>query len=188
MKELGFESVLCLVHEDLEYEDEAKLFRNFNTVKQPRINDVNRARLQFGDEVMLDIVRILESCGLSLNFASNDNNGIVAHSAIEKIYAKHGAEQLEKLLKTIIECFGQSKEGFQGRILIGMNDFLVKYKDKIKDDQFIKRMKKEGLNNVMIKAKEFSKVQGGVFNKNFTSALIHYYNKNRREQDQIGVA
>ncbi|MCM3273071.1 DUF6551 family protein [Paenibacillus elgii] len=185
MRTMKFSKAPCLVMEGLTYEEEAKMYYHFNTTKKINQQDRNKARLQFQDQTILDIVRIAESCNLKITFKDKEAEGIRAHNSLEAIYNRCGAEHLENVLRVISEAFAGHKDSLQGRFIQGVSEFLIKYGDLVELSNLVNRLRKEGMNNLTVKAKELSNALGGSMASNFERAIVHFHDKGKKESARL---
>lgn len=137
-KEAGLktpEHILCLVHLNTTYEEEAQLFEKLNTVRPVSGNAKFWTRLQYKAQPEIFIEKSVKMEGFSLDFVqqgrpqSNVGNGIRKMAGLKSAYAKL-PNQLRPALEVLREVWGNGDaylvphEVRTGEVIFGIAKFL----------------------------------------------------------------
>jgi hypothetical protein len=124
-------TILCKVFEGLNEQDEAKLFRQLNTVLGTTAYDKFKVGVTAGYEEETRIKSIVEAAGLHVSRARKDSPGSVsAISALRTAY-RLSPKSLMFSLKLTAESYGDA--GFEGAVIEGLAQLHNRY-DKALDD------------------------------------------------------
>lgn len=125
-------TVLCKVYEDLTERDEAKLFRQVNTVLASSAYDKFKVGVTEGREEELRIKSIVESAGLHISRTRKDiSGGISAISALRCAY-RLSPKSLMFSLKLAAESYGDA--GLEASVIEGFAQLHNRY-DRALDDE-----------------------------------------------------
>lgn len=138
-------SVLCFVHYGMTAEDEAYLFATQDdNVIRVTLEDKYNALFYSGDQDMIDLKRICESCGLECNFKRNgsESKKLNCYKEVYSIYKKYGETQLRRVLNTIVAAWNGEADSLIAGIIGGMNMFILKYDGEYDEKKLVQRLKK----------------------------------------------
>lgn len=189
MQKIGEVFAKCEIIQGLTIQQEAAKFRLANTSrKSPEALDLFRARLVEGDPVALAIGRVVEKCGLTIQFkrpvgnhwARETPSSIWAVSALEDIYRKGGSELLEYILTLALESWPGDYEALSGRVLLGLLDFHTKYEGLYDRRTFVEKMNTTKLMLIQNKARFYAENMHTSQYKMFGKALQEAYDWHRR--------
>lgn len=137
--------VKCEVHYGLTYEDEARYFAE-QYLGASRVTIIHRWRALYEAkaEPVYTIVNSVRAVGIDVKFTkSKVPNRITAFKQLNEMWENLGPERTLNILLLIKKAWGDDKNGFDGYILTGMNEFFNTYGVEIKDEVFVKQMKKQ---------------------------------------------
>jgi hypothetical protein len=131
LKSLGIKSAPCLVHIGLSAQEEAELFVRLQRDRRPP-TPVERFRAQLfsGDVAAKGIAAALLQSGYVVGTSSND---VKAVTMIERIYAKHGTDVLERVFAIIRDAWYEDPYSLDGSIIGGLGEVLADYGDRWRD-------------------------------------------------------
>lgn len=131
MRRLKIQAAPCAVYDGLTYEREAQLFATLNTQRAvPLYYVVFRALLAAGVPQVLEVKRIVEAMGYTLNLSGSGTTNPTMISAIrgvEKIYRQHGEMALRDTLAFVRATWPDDADGIRQTILTGVDLFLRKW-------------------------------------------------------------
>lgn len=144
MQMLGIKGHLCQVLEGLSYEEEARLFVQFNTKRATvAAKPLLRARVEAKETAAVEMMRLVNKAGYSCDTVS-PTRGVVQISAVralERAYKKLGDKSFVSMLNALGRIWPGNKDAVGQAMLGGMSTFFYYYNDKIEPAVLIKAFK-----------------------------------------------
>jgi hypothetical protein len=183
MKKRGVEYAQCQVITGLTGQQEAEIYIYCNTNrKNPDALDTFKARLYKGEPMAIAIHKAVEECGLYIAFnraGTRPPNSVWAVMAMEEIYRKGGEKFLKDILNLAIRSWPGEATNVEGKVLIGLMMFHLKYQGRYVREEFIAKMKVTDLNTLRRRAQYHSENHGGSVYTTFARALQEAYDKGK---------
>jgi hypothetical protein len=129
--EKGITQLPAMVLSDLERAREADLYTKLGTVLGQTPWTRFQSKLVAGDEGALNIVKIVEGCGLNLDATGYADGRIQAVARIEWVYARGGPVGLDWTLGFLMEAFDGQRESLGEMQLEGIFGFYLRYAEKV---------------------------------------------------------
>ena len=164
--------VWCMIYDDLEYEQEADIFANQKRYTKPlKAIEIFNANIEAGNEVQLTIKQIVEGYNLVISPRRIPGH-VQAVSAMEYIFKKYGYKVLDRTIFLAVSTWEGEVDSMCSNMLKGIAKLVVAYGDKLRDEQFIERLGKVSIREVIRTAKDrHAGTQG------YAEALLLLYNK-----------
>lgn len=164
--------VWCMIYDDLDYEREADIFANQKKFTRPlKAIEIFNANIEAGNEVQLTIKQIVENYHLVISPRRIPGH-LTAVNALEYIFNKYGYQVLDRTLFLAVSTWEGEVDSLSSNMLKGIAKLVVAYGDKLKDDQFIDRLGKVSVHEVIRIAKDrHAGTQG------YAESLLLQYNK-----------
>ena len=164
--------VWCMIYDDLEYEQEADIFANQKKYTRPlKAIEIFNANIEAENETQLTIKQIVENYGLIIS-PRRITGHIQAVTALEYIFEKYGYKVLDRTMLLVVSTWEGEVDSTCSNMLKGIAKLVVAYGEQLKDDQFIERLSKVSIREVIRTAKDrHAGTQG------YAEALLLYYNK-----------
>ncbi|MEV4078003.1 DUF6551 family protein [Nonomuraea fuscirosea] len=188
----GLRTIQAEIHYGLTQQQEATLFliKNRESAKVSTLDEY-RVGLTAGDELCVNVDRVLKSHSLGLG--SSSTNSVGAVSAVLRITKQHGPEVLDRTLKVVEAAWGRDKESWDGVILGGLATFLSRHGNGIDDDELAKRMLKRGL-AARWRSEALTRASNGGYNNSGTGSresqcyqmVLETWNKGRTAAKRVG--
>lgn len=186
---LGYEEWTCDVITGLSKKEEAIIWDNFNGNSKPATT-IERAYAQLlaGDKRALFIDQIVNETGFEIDYKSTGRAGtIIAYKALQNVEKKYGKQMLQKVLRTIRDTLGTSREALSGIVIEGLADFYNEKanSEKFKESWLTKRLCEYGIKGLLQKKTLLAnslQLKGKIA---ITRALIEIYNFNKSYANQI---
>ena len=144
LRMLGKKSASCQVLSGLTYEDEARLFAQFNTCRtRPDSKEILNAAVEAKDAKSLDMVRTVRRAGFACGIATDNISGMMpihAVHALTSAYNKLGSDQLYAMLDALGSAWTGNRDCVTQSMLNGATLFFLLYGTEIKKDVFVKAM------------------------------------------------
>lgn len=195
MKKCGLLTVQCRICYGLTQSEEAEIYVYCNTArKNPSALDTFRARLIRGDAIAETINRIVDECGLMIDFSlghthgrSRSSKSIWAVQAMEEIYQRaKGGKEGEKLLKEVLMLASRSwpdeGDAMKSFVLLGLTLFHLKYQGRYHREEFIAKMHITDFKALNRRAQYHAESSGGSIHTAFAKALQEAYDKGRKSR------
>jgi hypothetical protein len=188
-------SVNCVVHAGLSAAQEARLFHRVNANRdRPSPGDRFRARLFYGDEQALEVQRVVNEAGLSIDLTSNANNGSSPHTvnavnALEDVYSYGGSPLLLRTLTILHTIWPDDRGALTGEMLHGMGMVLKTYGDSVNTARLIDKLQALPLQKLMMESAGYRALLGGASFTNIARAIVRHYNhalRNRLDESELG--
>lgn len=167
-------NVMCKVYEGLTQLDEMELFIAQNGASSPvSTADKFRARYNFGDEEITDMVRCCELAGVTCDFGKvRAHNKVVCYSTLNKYYKMLDRNLFIDMLAIIRSTWGGDKDSFSGEIVSGVGEFLHVYGDKIDRKRLVKKLS-EVSPLIIVREGKMVSAPGG---KKYARVILNRYN------------
>lgn len=167
--------VKCEVHYGLTYEDEAKYFAE-QYLGSKNVNIVYRWRALYEakEDPVYSIVNSVRAIGIDVKFSKvKSANRIIAFKQLNDIWEKLGSDKTLKILSLLKKAWETDENAFDGNIILGMREFFCTYMNEIKEETFVKQMKKTTPSQIVIEGKKDSISKNGL---NFAKIIWIKYN------------
>lgn len=167
MRKMGFKEASCRVIYGLTYEEEAKLFADFNTSRRHlQSGDVLVAKIESKDVHAMSMVAVLNAYGyICGNQVERDGAiRISAVKAIECSYEVLGHDMFEKMVSTIRATWPLDRDVVKASMINGLTDFYKLYGDKIKPNTFVRNLKGKSPSQILANAQSYSAINQNLKN------------------------
>lgn len=164
--------VWCMIYDDLEYEQEADIFANQKRYTRPlKAIEIFNANIEAENEVQMAIKQIVESYGLVISPRRIPGH-VQAVSALEYVFGKYGFKALDRTIFLAVSTWEGDVDSMCSNMIKGIAKLVVAYGDQLKDEQFIERLGKVSIREIIRTAKDrHAGTQG------YAEALLLHYNK-----------
>lgn len=164
--------VWCMIYDDLDYEQEADIFANQKKFTRPlKAIEIFNANIEAENDVQMTIKKIVESYNLTIS-PRRITGHINAVSALEYIFSKYGYHVLDRTLLLAICTWEGDVDSLSSNMLKGLAKLIAAYGDNLKDDQFVDRLSKISVREIIRTAKDrHAGTQG------YAEAMLLQYNK-----------
>lgn len=164
--------VWCMIYDDLEYEQEADIFANQKKHTRPlKSIEIFNAHIEAENDVQLTIKSIVESYNLTIS-ARKVPGHVSAVSALEYIFDKYGYHVLDRALFLLVSTWEGEVDSLSCNMLKGIAKLVVAYGDSLNDEQFVDRLSKVSVREVIRTAKDLHAGTQG-----YAQAMLLQYNK-----------
>ena len=186
-RSLGIPELPALVYSGLTLAQEAALFVELNTFKQPSMLSRMMAARVSGDPAATAILDTVETHGWKIDYNSEAGH-FAAVQAAERIYRNGcgalplGAHRdlLDRTINLITAAWRPDRESAHQMVVQGVGLLLARFGDGINDSSFALQLA-EGRPYVLIgRAKALQSGQGGTTPAAFAKVLVGIYNTRRR--------
>lgn len=186
-------TILCYVHYGMTAYDEAMFFLDQGRgIANILTTDRARIRFEIGDEAVVGMVRGAEKAGFTVDFSTNKaTNRIVAVSALEQVYNALKPEQYVKMLQTLKRAYNGRTDSLTREMLYGFGLFFLKYNGHFEPNALATSLRTKATpSDIVIEGRSYGKAHSGrkglISNgKPFARAILHYYNANRKTNNQL---
>lgn len=164
--------VWCMIYDDLGYEQEADIFANQKKHTRPlKSIEIFNANIEAENDVQMTIKSIVE--GYNLTISSRKVPGhISAVSALEYIFDKYGYQVLDRTLLLLVSTWEGEVDSLGCNMLKGVAKLIVAYGDTLNNEQFVDRLSKVSVREIIRTAKDrHAGTQG------YAEAMLMQYNK-----------
>ena len=164
--------VWCMIYDDLEYEQEADIFANQKKHTRPlKSIEIFNAHVEAENDIQLTIKSIVESYNLTIS-ARKVPGCVNAVSALEYIFDKYGYQVLDRSLFLLVSTWEGETDSLSCNMLKGVAKLIVAYGDNLNDAQFVDRLSKVSVREIIRTAKDrHAGTQG------YAEAMLLQYNK-----------
>ena len=190
----GYTHVWCIIHINLEYEEEARLFVDLNeafrkvTAEQGFI-----ALVEAKDNNALKINEILAEHEFflvpnkSVPVVDKDFGKISCVSEVKKLYAKKlKKETFYKTFQIINKSWSGHPKSLKKKIIDGVANFLVVYEeDNIPDEELINRWKNYSPHSIVIEGNYAAKMGDNNSIKPYGRKLLELYNFGKSDKERL---
>ena len=164
--------VWCMIYDDLGYEQEADIFANQKKHTRPlKAIEIFSANIEAENDVQMTIKSVVESYNLTLSLRKIPGH-IGAVSALEYIFDKYGYQVLDRTLFLLVSTWEGEVDSLSSNMLKGVAKLVVSYGSQLKDEEFVSRLSKVSVREIIRTAKDrHAGVQG------YAEAMLLQYNK-----------
>ena len=168
--------------------EEAALFLLYNDKKDPSAISRFKARVLAGDEVAVDMDRIITAHGWKVSNSKSDKGTLAAVEKAEQIY-RNGAgtlpagthpHLLDNVLTVITAAWGHDPKGTTQTPLGGTAQLLGRFGKSIDFKKLIDAMQGNPPERISGKARMLQDIQGGTTQAAFAKVLVGLYNSKKR--------
>ena len=187
----GYTRVWCIIHIDLTYEEEAKLFANLNEAFR-KVTSFQGfiALIESRDSTALDIVNILKHYNFHIvendkiqNQNNNDYGKIRGVKLICSLYNNIGRSDFVKLFDIINETWGGQPASLQSEIIRGVAVFLRTYEDYKIEKDLINKWRLSSASAIVDDAKEnFKDTKPG---HKYAKELLRIFNSGKANKNRL---
>ena len=136
--------VICKVYRGMSEEEEAEMFYKFNTAKK-KISALSIIKAQsfYGDSEMRHFLQCTKETGFSINPAK-PNASRYSIRAVQKAHSSFvalGADEYKRMLNCIMKTWNGASWSVSQHILSGMTLLFRVFKQDIKPEQFVRRLR-----------------------------------------------
>lgn len=164
--------VWCMIYDDLNYEQEAGIFANQKKyTKALKAIEIFNANIEAENDIQLTIKQIVENYGLIIS-AKRIPGNVTAVGALEYIFTKYGYKVLDRTLCLIISAWEGDVDSLGSNVLKGVAKLILAYGDQLVDEQFVERLSKVSIREIIRSAKERHAGTLG-----YSEVLLLHYNK-----------
>lgn len=164
--------VWCMIYDDLAYEQEADIFANQKKHTRPlKSIEIFNANIEAENDVQMTIKNIVESYSLVISPRKLPGH-VNAVGALEYIFDKYGYQVLDRSLYLLVSTWEGEVDSLSSNILRGIAKLIVAYGDNLNDEQFVDRLSKVSVREIIRTAKDrHAGTQG------YAEAMLLQYNK-----------
>ena len=164
--------VWCMIYDDLGYEQEADIFANQKKYTRPlKSIEIFNANIEAENDVQMTIKSIVESYNLTISSRKIPGH-INAVSALEYIFDKFGYRVLDRTLFLLVSTWEGEIDSLGCNMLKGVAKLIVSYGDQLSDEEFVNRLSKVSVREIIRTAKDrHAGTQG------YAEAMLLQYNK-----------
>ncbi len=164
--------VWCMIYDDLAYEQEADIFANQKKHTRPlKSIEIFCANIEAENDVQMTIKSVVESYNLTISSRKVPGH-IHAVSALEYIFDKYGYRVLDRTLFLVVSTWEGEVDSLGGNMLKGVAKLVVSYGEQLNDEEFVKRLSKVSVREIIRTAKDrHAGTQG------YAEAMLLQYNK-----------
>lgn len=177
----GVTHIMAVVLEGLTLQEEAAYFNRYNGARGERkiLNKetIFNADVISGDDVSIDIKKIVESVGFKLGKGKSTNT-ICSYETIKRIYEKEGSGHFTRVMKMLADIWNGDADSLNRYIISGVSEFLKTYSSEpnYSDSRFIKQLSK--VEPSLIVREMRSDISSNVNKVRILNTMFKYYNKN----------
>lgn len=164
--------VWCMIYDDLGYEQEADIFANQKKYTRPlKSIEIFNANIEAENDVQMTIKSVVESYNLTISSRKVPGH-ISAVSALEYIFDKFGYRVLDRTLFLLVSTWEGEVDSLSSNMLKGVAKLVVSYGDQLNDEEFVNRLSKVSVREIIRTAKDrHAGTQG------YAEAMLLQYNK-----------
>ena len=177
----GDQTAPCIILTGLEIPQEARIFTLANSGSNPNALAKFRAQLVEGDPKAVDINRTVRKCGLTV--ASGNAPGYIqAVAALKTVHDRAGGLVLERVLRHIVNAWGNDATNFQADILLALALIERRYRQPGIDPALLRTgLQKHTPNQLLAQARARKATgSGSVWANELPEAIVVAYNKATR--------
>jgi hypothetical protein len=172
--------VTCLVTDGLKMSGEATVYGIINGKrKHQTYSEMFKAKLASGDPEALDIKNIVERFGFHVT-AGGSKNYIKSVKELEIIYRQLGRANFTRLFYLLRHTWDGEHLSLLKEMLLGMMLFIEKTGEKVVDTEFIRKMSKVALIDIVKDAKLYLLVSTDKYA--YAKSILKHYNFRRGSQ------
>lgn len=169
-------AVACNVHTGLSPEQEAQLFFDIDK-KRRRLTGWDRwnARRGAGESIVLDIERIANSHGLSIDPAPKPRH-LRCVAACEKLTAAATLATLDETLRLLVAAYDGDADSLRAEIVHGLGLVLATYEDEIDQDRLARALQGIASRQISARASALRETQPGGLPRLAAHVIVERYN------------
>lgn len=179
--------VRAIVFTGLSSQEEAKLFLDYNTKKDPSAVSKFLAKVASGDRGSINVYRI----AIGNNWRISNQKGrrnILAVAALQSVYVDGAKslptgeypELLDQVLKIITEAWGYDEDSVNRSIISGVGQVLGRYGEAVESAGLVRAANHFTPIGLLAAARNVHEYQGSTLAAAVASILVGRYNKRRR--------
>lgn len=176
--------VPCFVYQNLDVEDEARIFRIMNENRvRPTPIDLFRTRMVERDPQAIDITRILHSAGMRV--AHGKGAGYFkAISAAQRVYRDSGRDIFQEVITIIAKAWPSRDDPWavSADMLLGLGSVLAEYEGEIDRERLALVLSRQVPSNLVAKAKALRSTFQGSMATCMAMAIVAAYNQGQRRR------
>jgi hypothetical protein len=185
LKQLKVQKIVCQVHCNLTYEQEAKLYYELNSpVNRRTPTTIHRwnALLEAKNPRALEIKQTVERNGFIFGLdQSKAANKIIALATLDVIYKNIGIFGLDRVLRLNRDSWPGIFEAVDKRILTGLYHFVKIYNEDFTDKEFIKRLSRTEPKIILREGQGVPSFSASAYTP-YAMIIFKYYNKGCHNQ------
>lgn len=164
--------VWCMIYDDLDYEQEAGIFANQKKHTRPlKSIEIFNANIEAENDVQMTIKSVVESYNLTISSRRVPGH-VNAVNALEYIFDKYGYQVLDRTLFLLVSTWEGEVDSLGSNMLKGVAKLIVAYGDQLNDEEFVNRLSKVSVREIIRTAKDrHAGTQG------YAEAMLLQYNK-----------
>lgn len=164
--------VWCMIYDDLDYEKEADIFANQKKHTRPlKAIEIFTANIEAENEKQIIIKKMVESYNLVIS-PKKVPGSVCAVNALEYVFDKYGYQALDRTLFLLVSTWEGEVDSLSSNMIKGTAKLVVAYGEKLNDEQFIDRLSKISVREVIRTAKDRH-----VGTQGYAEAMLIQYNK-----------
>lgn len=183
----GEQEILAHVINGLTAKEESVLRLKGNKRRNDSAQERFRAQIAAGDKESLEIVRIVQEAGGTVNFHPDAKYGVNTVSGLETIYRKDGGMLLARTLEVITGAFG-NLDGRNASVgVLKSVSWLLENNsdDKLSMNRLHERLQITGVDEIDRRARNHKAVMGGALWMNYYRAIVESYNDKLGDSKKI---
>ena len=164
--------VWCMIYDDLGYEQEADIFANQKKHTRPlKSIEIFNSNIEAENDIQMTIKSVVESYNLTISSRKVPGH-ISAVSALEYVFDKYGYQVLDRTLFLLVSTWEGEVDSLGCNMLKGVAKLVVAYGDQLNDEEFVNRLSKVSVREIIRTAKDrHAGTQG------YAEAMLLQYNK-----------
>lgn len=176
---LGFTEIPCVVFIDLAPEEEAELFRFFNTSKSHTALGLEKALIAERDKGAIERRQVLKRNGLDWAFGGvHEYAHVQCAAAIRDVYENHGLTILADVIRVMVEGFGtRARRAFIQPTVAGMTLFWIRYRYTLTEERLLSQLHTSDALELMSRARILATANNETAAVGFGRAVLELYNK-----------
>lgn len=176
----GADKVECVVYRNLTGQQEARLFRLFNTFKNPNAVDLFRIALTEGDPVAIRLDKLITKHGMRVA-SGGYANGFRSVKALRRLY-EADAVAAERTLDVAVRAWGPYPESVAVQVIDGLGAVARRYGDAVDYDDLRSRLAKRpgGATALLGQARGLAQISTVSVHQALAEIVVNTYNRNRR--------
>lgn len=184
----GDQQIHAEVFEGLTQSQEAALFNARNDRKAVRKFDKFRVSITAGDQIAIEIDKIVREHGLVISDQLIDGH-ICAVDALERVHrgagiasAKEGPAALRKALGVLVQAWGKQASSVNGKVVMGLGMLFLRYNGAVNERDLAKKLAPfpGGAPGLLGKGKSMQDLRGRPLHHCIASLIVDTYNRGRR--------
>lgn len=171
--------VLCLLFENLTYEEEAIFFSKQRGIEEKVSNrELLNARVEGKDKKTMEFVSATEKAGLRLGIRTHRSGEIRATGKCQQVYKGLGGELYEETLSLIRDTWGGSQSSISSNMIGGVAIFLREFGSEYDRNRFIKKLMDVDPRTIRTEARR-CKASFQTLDASFATVIGKHYNAGR---------